>query len=362
MKLLLAAVATLLLIASLAGCADRSTDPATGNDPACTTGATDGAACTAAIMAPKVDARKTLDDLRDFSESFPYRQSGTPTHLASRDDLAGRLEAAGLEVVRDSFPSAGTSTAGGPEPEFEGENILGFKWGTDRSHWIVVGAHYDITEGAVYGTYDDGSGTAMVFELAAAFADVQTERTLVFAEFDQEEMGLVGSRAFIEHVLDGEFTHNGTIDGMVDLDMIGITWPHPADIIVWENSAALTAKVQELAAAVGVPSDHLQFRKSFGGSSDGAAFIDAGIATAYFWSDWDEYYLPDGSMMPDTPLPYVGPYPWWHKLDTYETMVVSAGDEATLQAGFQTTLDIVSPLLFHMASPAFVPDPEEPET
>ena len=43
-------------------------------------------------------------------------------------------------------------------------------------------------------------------------------------------------------------------------------------------------------------------------------------------------------------------------------MLVSAGDEATLVAGFQTGLDIVSPLLLYMTTPAFVPDPEESGT
>lgn len=342
-------VAAVALLALLAGCSQSpSGDSAVVTDPD----------LAGLVAAPKVDARKTLDDLKEFSESFPYRQSGTPTHLASRDDLAGRLSSAGLEVVRQSFPSAGTSTAGGPAPQFDGENILGFKWGSDREHWIVVGAHYDVTEGAVYGTYDDGSGTAMVFELAEAYAKVNTTRTLVFAEFDQEEMGLIGSSAFIEALADGTFPYNGTVDGMVDLDMVGITWPHPAHLIVWENSPSLTAKVQNLTAAVGIPGDHVEFRRSRGGSSDGAAFIRAGVATAYFWSDWDQFFLPGGMEMPYVDG-YAGSYPWWHKADTYDTMLVSAGDEATLQAGFQTTLDVVSPLLAHMAGPAWIPDPVE---
>jgi aminopeptidase S len=335
--------AAVFLAAAVAGCAE-SGSPAQDADAPC---AGVGASCMDDVTAPHVDARKTLDDLKEFSEAHPYRSTGSPTMEAARDDLVSRLEGTGLSVHRHAF-------SGG------GQNILAFKWGSDRDHWIVVGAHYDVTEGAVYGTYDDGSGTAMVFELAAAFADVPTERTIVFAEFDQEEMGLVGSSAFIEDLADGKFPYNGTVDGMVDLDMVGITWPHPASLIVWENSAALTAKVTELVAAAGVPEGHLEFRKSRGGSSDGAAFIQAGVATAYFWSDWDQFYLPGGIEEPYV-SGYAGSYPWWHKADTYETMLVSAGDEATLQAGFQTTLDIVSPLLLHMASSAFTPDPEEPE-
>jgi hypothetical protein len=52
---------------------------------------------------------------------------------------------------------------------------------------------------------------------------------------------------------------------------------------------------------------------------------------------------------------YVGAYPWWHKVDTYDTMVLAAGDEATLQAGWQTTLDILAPTLATFANGHFVP-------
>ena len=349
MKGLLALAA--LLAATFAGCISHTTtQPCKEGDLA--------VSCDLPVIAtpPKVDARKTLDDLKTFSQAYPYRQSGSPTHLAARDDLAARFKASGLDVVRESFPS-GTKVRGQTTPlSYNGENIIGIKWGIDRTHFIVVGAHYDVTEGAVYGTYDDGSGTALVFELASSFAKVTTNRTLLFIEFDQEELGLVGSRYFLNQTEIGKFPLHGVVDGMIDLDMIGITWPHPAKMVVWQDSPNLKARITQLAAGTGMPADHLLFRRTLGGSSDGQTFIDAKVPTAYFWSDWDEYILPNGQPAPATPVPYVGPYPWWHKLDTYDTMVASAGDEKTLQAGFQTTLDIVAPLLFEMTQPAFVLD------
>lgn len=327
----------------LAGCVANTPTPPTGSGPD---------AASAVAVAPIVDAKATLAELKAFSEAYPYRQSGQQTHLGSRDYLAKQFSDAGLEVIRQKFPS----TMGVPPVPYTGENIIGVKWGEDRERWIVVGAHYDITEGAVYGAYDDGSGTIMTTNLAKAFATIgKTNRTIAFVQFDQEEKGLVGSRYFVKSVTDGSFeAPNVVVDGMIDLDMIGITWPHPAHMIVWENSEALKAKTIALANATGMPEKNLEFREPSGGSSDGAAFIAADIPTAYFWSDWDDYVLPDGSVMPRTPVPYVGPYPWWHKADTYETMVLSAGDEETLRKGFQTTLDIVSPLLVYMAGPEFV--------
>jgi len=340
-----ALLAVALLVApALAGCI--------GSPAASTASAPSDAAALLAGNATPPKAREVLDALKSFSEAYPYRQSGTPNHLAARDALEKTMKDAGLETERQDFESVGPVAA----VPVAGQNVIGIKWGEDREHWVVVGAHYDVTEGAVYGTYDDGSGTVDVVELAKAFAKVNTTRTLAFIEFDQEERGLVGSHAFVESVAKGTFKHKIAVDAMLDLDMVGITWPHPANLICWQNSPSLQAEVRLLANASKIPADHLEFRKPKGGSSDGASFIGVNVSTVYFWSDWDEYVLPDGSIAPDTPVPYVGPYPWWHKMDTYETMVASAGDEATLEAGFQTTMNVVTPLLAYMASSAFVPD------
>lgn len=343
MRLLSLALLAVLVAPGIAGCV---TPAATPTDTA------SAAPVPLNLTAPKVSARATLDALKAFSEAYPYRQAGTPTHVASRDALEAMFKSAGLETMRQDFDTSGPA----PGTSAKGQNVIGIKWGEDRDHWVVVGAHYDVTEGAVYGTYDDGSGTIDVAMLGKALAKVATNRTLAFIEFDQEERGLVGSRFFVDSVLKGTFKHPVTIDAMLDLDMIGITWPHPAKLIVWQNSPTLKAQVGNLTNLTKIPADHVEYRKPKGGSSDGAAFIAVNVSTVYFWSDWDEYMLPDGSPAPNTPLPYVGPYPWWHKADTYETMVAAAGDEATLEKGFQTVLDICSPLILYMASSDFQPD------
>jgi hypothetical protein len=326
-RVMRALLAMLVLAPLMAGCVDVGPDRAAGP--------TISSPSLNEIMTPRVDARATLDALKTFSESFPYRQEANVEHLMSRDWLASAMTTAGLDVVRQKFPSG----------SYQGENIIGIKWGADRANWTVVGAHYDVTQGAVFGTYDDGSGTLETLKLGEAFAKVPTDRTIAFIEFDQEEKGLVGSAAFVKSVLEGTFEHAVTVTGMIDLDMVGITWPHPAKLVCWENSDEIKALTEDARRAVHVPDANIEYRKPRGGSSDGASFIKVGIPTIYCWSDWDEVVLKDGTAAPSTVS-----YPWWHRADTYDTMVAMAGDETTLQAGFQTTLDIVGSILAHMAS------------
>ena len=79
------------------------------------------------------------------------------------------------------------------------EQVYCTKVGTTRpDEMYIIGAHMD---GIGWGeaANDDGSGTALVMELARIFSspDVQTERSIRFALWNNEESGLNGARAYI---------------------------------------------------------------------------------------------------------------------------------------------------------------------
>jgi hypothetical protein len=80
------------------------------------------------------------------------------------------------------------------------EEVYCTKIGTTRpGEMYIIGAHMD---GIGYGeaANDDGSGTAIVMELARILhaPDVQTERSIRFVLWNNEETGLNGSRAYVE--------------------------------------------------------------------------------------------------------------------------------------------------------------------
>jgi len=120
-------------------------------------------------------------------------------------------------------------------------NVLAQIPGSDKKDEIVViGAHFDHIgrdgngqchtapgdaekDGICNGADDNASGTAMVVEAARALAaaGVKPRRTLVFAHFSGEEIGLHGSKALAESPPKvGPFAR-GKVVAMVNLDMVG---------------------------------------------------------------------------------------------------------------------------------------------
>ena len=137
----------------------------------------------------------------------------------------------------------------------------------------LLGAHMD---GLGYGeaANDDGSGTAIVMELARIFSspDVETDRTIRFALWNNEETGLNGARAYVaqREALQGKEDPLGSGKypeprwlGMIQHDMMmfdhGMPGPdgkvgpeqrREADVnIEFQSSSKMTADSQKLAWA-----------------------------------------------------------------------------------------------------------------
>jgi len=101
-------------------------------------------------------------------------------------------------------------------------NVVGMiKGKTDKC--ILFGAHFDhlgTKDGKIYnGADDNASGTTALLELAEAFGlpFAQPEYTLIFAAFGAEEVGLVGSRYYVNHPMMPLKDHVL----MINMDMVG---------------------------------------------------------------------------------------------------------------------------------------------
>lgn len=105
-------------------------------------------------------------------------------------------------------------------------NVLAVLPGKKTDEMVVVGAHldhegvYSDLEGdKIYnGADDNASGVAAVLQIMKAFvaSDATPERTIVFAFWDGEEFGLLGSRYFTDNYKDMQ-----KVKGYLNFDMVG---------------------------------------------------------------------------------------------------------------------------------------------
>ncbi|MEC8951345.1 MAG: M20/M25/M40 family metallo-hydrolase [Pseudomonadota bacterium] len=107
---------------------------------------------------------------------------------------------------------------------------------THPDKMYIVGAHMD-GHGVNQAVNDDGSGTALVMELARIFSasDVETEVSIRFALWNNEETGLNGSEAYVEQRKDLQGIENPPGSGQ---------YPEPRwlgmiqhDMMLWDHGA-----------------------------------------------------------------------------------------------------------------------------
>lgn len=173
-----------------------------------------------------------------------------------RKAIEAELKTMGVEYKLEEFTS---TTRGGKE--VRGTNIIASIPNAAAKRTVMLGAHYDrvaVGKGAI----DNASGSGAVLELLRAFKANPAKNFTVTAGFwDQEEVGLVGSREFVKSREKG-----GLPAVYINFDVYGAgdtIWLWSAD----ENAeyakglakSAGDAKFGFLISAEYPPSDHRSF-------------------------------------------------------------------------------------------------------
>jgi Zn-dependent M28 family amino/carboxypeptidase len=154
-----------------------------------------------------------------------------------------------------------------------------------RSGVVLLGAHLDSVANGP-GINDNGSGTALVLEVArqARRLRVRPRHGLRFAFWGAEELGLVGSTAYVQSLTP---TRLSRIRGVLNLDMVGsrnfgrLVYSgdgQPSGSLRIENA------FRAYFAGHGVAVEEV----SLGGGSDHAAFARAGIPVGGLFTGADE--------------------------------------------------------------------------
>lgn len=229
-------------------------------------------------------------------DSFEGRESGTRGGRAAGMYLLKQLEQRGLR--------GGGDDAGFFQGFGEGyRNVLGFLEGSDpelKRQVVVVSAHYDHvgygTRRNSYGPFgyvhngadDNASGTAGILETVDACLAMPTppKRSILFAFWDGEEKGLLGSKHWVAHP---------TIDltnvaFMINVDMIGRMQGKQIEIFGSRTAPGLRRLVSE----INFGSDlELKFNWELKANSDHHSFISHNIPALMFHTGLhDDYHRP----------------------------------------------------------------------
>ncbi len=151
-----------------------------------------------------VDGERVFRQVQDLS----FERVRSRDRARVRDYLDQKLRDYGLKPETQTFET--------------GVNVVAERPGSDPGLGaILVVAHYDTVPGSP-GADDNASSLAAALEIARLLGPRSTPRSLKFAFFDQEEVGLRGSLAYT-----AEATNVKNLGGVVNLEMLGYACTTP---------------------------------------------------------------------------------------------------------------------------------------
>ena len=165
--------------------------------------------------------RTNIDSLmlfvKELSGEVQTIIGGTPYTILSRNkNQPGNDKAA--DYIKQKFQSYGLTVY---DQVFSstGRNVYAVQPGTTYPNQkYIICAHYDdMPSGTIApGADDNASGTAAVIEAARIMSQFVSEYTIIYALWDEEEQGLIGSYYYAAQAS----ASNDSIRGVVNLDMI----------------------------------------------------------------------------------------------------------------------------------------------
>ena len=216
---------------------------------------------------------------------------------AAGRDLTGVFKQIETDLKPQSFEFPGvraTLTTDVVRRKATVRNVLAKLPGGDpklRDEWIVVGGHYDHlgkgnyagslspgSRGKIhYGADDNASGSAAVLELARVFAAQRDRlrRGMMFHFYSGEELGLFGSRHWVDHPTNGLAAGKlaEKVAVMINIDMLGRARDATSISVIGAGSSPVfKADLEALSAGTGVTvrasagptfggSDHMSFER-----------------------------------------------------------------------------------------------------
>jgi len=255
------------------------------------------------------DAEPAADAIRRdvaflASDRLEGRGAGTPGYDSAAAYALRRFTSLGIPARLQPFRARSVLLAHAGQPEgVATSNVIAVRAGSDpalRGQYLVIGAHLDhlgrspasardpeAGRAVRNGADDNASGSAVVIELARRFARLPTRRSVVFALFGAEELGLLGSRHFVE---EDPVVPLDSVVAMLNFDMVGRMRDDRLIVYGVATADELPGMVERANAAD--PSGPLRISAQGDGfgASDHSSFYARGLPVLHFFTNVHEDY------------------------------------------------------------------------
>lgn len=295
--------------------------------PACATtqsaGVASGEATSSARSAAAISPDRLMPRLRALAhDSMEGRGAGTPGGARGRAYIERELRAMGASPAGATF-QVPVRVRARPGADSLGANVVARIPGRRRGGPVLVlSAHHDhlgVRGDSIYnGADDDASGSVALLALAERFLAAPLEHDVIFAWFEAEESGMLGSRAFV----DAPPVPREQIALNVNMDMVS---RHEGGGTLWVAGTSHYPFLKPVAeSVVGQATIPIRFghdtpsaRRSddWTGSSDHAPFHRAGIPFLYLGvEDHPDYHRPGDDADKVDPVFYSATVSWAERL------------------------------------------------
>lgn len=258
------------------------------------------------------------------SDFLKGRDAGTPEGRIAADFIVSQFQEYGIPAYGNSYyhpfeaiviPREGKRALYQTEPkeiaanrgngyrELKMNNVLAVIEGELTDEYVVIGSHYDhlgigtpVNGDSIYnGADDNASGVSAVLQIARAIKmnGVKPKRTIIFALWDGEERGLLGSDRFVK-----DCGITGKIKGYLNFDMIGRNNDenNPTRFVYFHTqaNADLGKWMVEQPALYGLDlNPDIRAWDNPVGGSDNASFAKQGIPIIWYHTDaHPDYHQP----------------------------------------------------------------------
>jgi aminopeptidase YwaD len=222
------------------------------------------------------------ENLTQF-QALGVKRRGTPALQNTLNWLKSEYLSYGytaLQMEEDSYTYQGSTAVC--------KNLILTKIGTVHPNtFVIVCGHYDTVSGT--GTNDNGSGTAIILEIARLLQNIPTEYSIKFINFSGEEDGLRGSQHYVNTIVNGT-SPKMDIRLVFNIDEVGGVAGEINDTITCDvdesspqsNNEASATITAELATCVGIYSP-LNTYTNFADATDYIPFENNGeIITGFY--------------------------------------------------------------------------------